>query len=262
MLVAAVAAVSVTAAAAYIWYVRTPSLDAPPLLAEETGSIVIYPDAHEGGWNDCRSAAASAARNAGVDDVALAAAIVDRLVAERSVDPAGVFAVGFSNGGQLVHRLAAEDPDRYAGLAVIAATRPTDANWLCMTEPASVPRLFIHGTEDSVAPYDGGENTLFGRDLGPALSVADSAARAAATNGITSAPRSENLVRDENGDPAVQQQRWTAPGKDPVVVLTAIGAGHTIPSAVTRGPRVFGATSTAMDTPTEVWRFFDLERPT
>lgn len=62
-----------------------------------------------GTWN-AGSCCADALRE-NVDDVGFVSALIGRLVKERAVDPARVYATGMSNGAQLSYRLACELAD-------------------------------------------------------------------------------------------------------------------------------------------------------
>lgn len=86
-----------------------------------------------------------------IDDVAFFEAMVDKLVAQQAVDPARVFVTGFSNGGKLSYRIAAERPD------LIAAAAPVGCSLGVDTPPiAPVPLLSIHGLLDENVPFWGG----------------------------------------------------------------------------------------------------------
>ena len=74
-----------------------------------------------------------------------------------AVAPAGrpVVLVGFSGGAAFAGGLLLDDPDRYAGAAVLAGTLPFDAG--VPTTPArlaGVPVLVAHGEHDTVIPRD------------------------------------------------------------------------------------------------------------
>lgn len=77
-------------------------------LADEHGFLVAYPDALGGQWKGCRSRAPYRAALSGVDDIAFLRVVIDRAQEILGRKPAGVFAVGYSNGGHLVFRLALE----------------------------------------------------------------------------------------------------------------------------------------------------------
>ncbi|HVK83300.1 MAG TPA: PHB depolymerase family esterase [Kofleriaceae bacterium] len=88
------------------------------------------------------------------DDVAYLGGLIDDVSAAWPVDPGAVFVIGHSNGGFMAYRLACERADAIAAimsLAGLASSVPASCN---PTQPVSV--LHLHGTADSVVPYDNG----------------------------------------------------------------------------------------------------------
>ena len=103
-------------------------------------------------------------------------ALIARFRDSHGIDASQVFAAGYSNGGQVVFRFAAEMPDRFAGLAAVAATQPTSDNFSCETSGRPIPVLLMNGTGGPIVPYTGGVISLFGfRPRGTALSAPETA---------------------------------------------------------------------------------------
>ncbi len=80
-------------------------------LAEREGIVLAYPDGIGEHWNDCRPRADYSANLQNVDDVGFLRALVHVLHAELQIDLERVTAIGISNGGQMVFRLAFEAPE-------------------------------------------------------------------------------------------------------------------------------------------------------
>lgn len=74
------------------------------------GALVAYLDGYRGNWNDARRESRFPARRAGIDDVGFARAVIAEFASDRRIDPGRVYAVGYSNGGQMVIRLVHETP--------------------------------------------------------------------------------------------------------------------------------------------------------
>ena len=133
-------------------------------LADREGFFVVYPEGI-GIWGflqhwNAGHCCGKAARD-DWDDVAYIDALIDYLLERYVLDERRIFMVGFSNGGMMTYRYAAERSSRLAGAAVVSGalgSRETlDAPEWCLPEPAgSVPMLVIHGTEDDSIPYEGG----------------------------------------------------------------------------------------------------------
>ena len=124
---------------------RTTSLDA---LAEREGFVVAYPDGLWRSWNAgtcCGDASA-----AGVDDVGFLARIVSDLTLTLPLDPARVYAAGFSNGGMMALRAACERPDVFAAVASVTGTLEAPC---APARPVSV--LQVAGGRDGTVPYRG-----------------------------------------------------------------------------------------------------------
>ena len=119
------------------------------------GFILVTPDGtiDEGGypfWNapDCCNQYGSE-----VDDLGYLKGLIEEAKESLSVDADRVYVIGLSNGAFMAHYLACQEPQMIAGIAALAGVSPKKpAN--CNPE-SSVGVLQIHGTLDSVIPYDG-----------------------------------------------------------------------------------------------------------
>ncbi|MGA2321176.1 MAG: PHB depolymerase family esterase [Solirubrobacteraceae bacterium] len=122
------------------------------VLADSEGFIAVYPnpiDKEDGHtfWNiNDRQA------EGGPADVQFISDLLDYVESNLCVDTSRVYAAGVSNGGGMAARLACELSSRFAAIASIAGgyaslppCRPTN--------PVSV--VEVHGTGDSVVPYNG-----------------------------------------------------------------------------------------------------------
>lgn len=144
---------------------RTFELNAKELLdiADKEELIVAVPDGFPGGQNNGWAAAhcCEPALQCGVDDVSFAERLVDRLGESLNIDRDRVYGTGFSNGGMMLHRAAAERPDLFAAVAPSGATaggEPVVGEPSVAPDPeAPVPIMLVHGTDDPNVPIEGGE---------------------------------------------------------------------------------------------------------
>lgn len=201
---------------------------------------------------------------AGIDDVGFARAVIAAFAADRRADPSRVYAVGYSNGGQMVIRLAHETPGLLAGATVIAATMPAPENFLAgQAPPGPLPVLLIHGTKDPIVSYQGGTmnwalRTIF-KAGGPTWSAGRTARYFAERNGITTEPTTTRLPKKTTADPTeVERTTYEASGLPSVVLYTVHGGGHTVPGPSSSAPMIIGKTSHQLDTADLITQFFDL----
>ncbi|GIM95375.1 alpha/beta hydrolase family esterase [Paractinoplanes toevensis] len=225
------------------------------------GGVVAYLDGYRGNWNDARRASAFPARRDDIDDVGFTRAVIDQLVRTHRIDPARVFVIGYSNGGQMAMRLAHEVPELIAGATMIAATMPAPDNFLLAgAPPAPMPMLLIHGTKDPIISYQGGELAWWARSVfkigGRSLSAPETAAYFAARNDITAAPATTKLPGGANGT-SVELTEYRQEGRPPVALYTVHGGGHTIPGP-RRTPAVMGRTNQDVNTADLIRDFFGL----
>lgn len=227
-------------------------------VAEREGLVAVYPYGSGGlldnallTWN--AGHCCSYAMRANVDDVAFISALIDELVAARSVDPARVFVTGLSNGGMMSHRLGRELPGKITAIAPVIASLFGDEPRL----PASMPVLIVNGAEDGIVRPEGGPLGPGGRLGGRA------AARAADAPSLPITSQADywaevNACEDRSETQTEAYRLATYTGcRDGAAVHHYIvkGNGHAWPGG--RAPRA------AADTPVDtvdvnelIWAFF------
>ena len=139
-------------------------------LSDRYGFIIAYPDGIDRAWNDGRPVNAK-----GPDDLAFAGALVDDLEHRYSIDPARVYATGFSNGAVFSNYLACNQANRFAAIAPVSGPMPVVDAPNCHPQRA-VSFLEISGTADPIVPFDGGQIVLAGMNRGEVLSFAQTGA--------------------------------------------------------------------------------------
>jgi len=118
------------------------------LKSDQEGFIVIYPQAL---WND-QTWMIISGNDGSLEDLAFLWDVVSYAVENLGVDAERVYAVGFSNGGGMVHRLGCALAEKLAGIAAVSGSYPVYEN--CHpTAPLSV--IAFHGTADTFVPYEG-----------------------------------------------------------------------------------------------------------
>lgn len=210
-------------------------------LARDHGFLVAYPDGFDGYFDDCRKEARYRAHKDHIDDVAFSRALVAKLASENAIDPSHVYALGYSNGAQMVLRLALEAPDLVAGVVAIAANLPSPENLDCSPQDGGHPNIvLIDGTADPVNPFNGGAVSLYGLGgRGNVLSAPESARWFVHRYGLPIIPNERPTLHYQ--DLKAHIERWGTTGPR-VELISILGGGHTIPQAEFHFPVLLGRT--------------------
>jgi polyhydroxybutyrate depolymerase len=141
--------------------------------AAANGTVVVYPDAIGGSWNDGRIGMEPMQPGMVTDDVAFLRALVDEMVSRAGVDETRVAVAGFSNGAMMAGRAACDMADRIRGVAMVGGTAGQNYSQVCLHN-RSMPIVEVHGTSDPIVPYLGGKVAdNQGHKRGTVLSVVD-----------------------------------------------------------------------------------------
>lgn len=228
-------------------------------IAYQENIILIVPDGLKGsdnlrGWNDCRNDAAS---NPTVDDVQFVRSVLDYVKALYFTNDAKVYAMGTSNGGHFVIRLAYEIPDRITAFAAIVASNPVNSKCTNTTTPVSA--LFMNGTEDPILPYNGGE---MASNRGVVYSTDIATAYWYNRNGTDTNPIVTNF-QDSNTDDKCTATRYLYPNGQngtEVALYRINNGGHAEPSKEERYRAFYllavGNQNSDIEMADEVWSFF------
>ena len=238
-------------------------------IAERDGWIVLVPDGEYGidknrGWNDCRGDAKS---NPAVDDMAFLTQLLDKISTQYPVDKQRIYAHGTSNGGNMVYRLAQEQPQHFRAMAAIIAAMPKINK--CQESQLPISMLIMNGTDDPLLPFGGGKVGKSDKDKemrGTALSTADTLKYWLERDGITTKPQESDLPdRNKRDGSTVHVKHYTGGKNNTEVVLYEVrGGGHTEPSLTQHYRRIYklivGPQNRDFEMVDEVARFFNSQR--
>ncbi len=224
------------------------------LLADRERFLVVYPQGIGLGnlfrhWNSGHCC--GKARKMNLDDVGFVLAAVGDVARRNPVDRARLYLVGFSNGGMLAYRIAAEHPEVVAAVAVASATiggvpAANEPEWSIARPKHPVPVLALHGRADTRVPYDGGRAAQ-SRGKSSAISVARSIGTWVDADGCDPEPQVDSM-----GDGRVERRAWSGCRDDAEVVLYSLnGWGHEWPKENLLG---------GFDAAATIWRFFERHR--
>ena len=124
-------------------------LISPDKWADKHGYLMIYPNAVKKSWNAGKG---MGRQNTTSDDGRFAAELPSLIAERHQADPQRIYAMGFSNGAQVVAKLLCHHSVQIAGAAMVAQSLNED-----QCHPAyKVPTIIMHGMRDPAAPYKGG----------------------------------------------------------------------------------------------------------
>jgi polyhydroxybutyrate depolymerase len=192
--------------------------------ADQYDFVVAYPNSVFTDWAmgcDC-----TRAEFEGVSDVRFIQRLIGELRIQLGIDPKRVFAVGYSQGALMTHKLACDIPGQLAGTASVAATMLAPVAQTC-SPGTPVPSLFFHGTEDQVFPREGRVEPQVST-----ISMQESLDTWVQINGCADNPAV--AMEPDTADDGTTVERWTYQGCDAggdLVFYSVIGGGHTWPGA-------------------------------
>ena len=212
-------------------------------VADREGLIVVYPSGTTGVgpriWHVDSSAGLQR-------DVTFISELIDTLRASYNIDPARIYANGFSNGGGMAFVLSCTLSDRIAAVGMVGAAQTLPWEW-CRDRRA-VPMIAFHGTNDRAAPYAGGPSGVTSR---PFPRVTTWVTHWARRNGCAAGPVDTVLADD------VTRRAYSDCDHDADVALyTLQGGGHTWPGGMPLSPWWIGTTNRNIDASSVMWEFF------
>jgi polyhydroxybutyrate depolymerase len=234
------------------------------LVASRERFGVIYPDGLNHAWADPRpdSKRAGRAPPAGTDDVAFIVSLIEKHVADGTVDPKRVYLTGLSNGGAMTMTLVCARAELFAAAASVIMNLTDESAAVCHPS-RPVPMLVMNGTADPLIPFEGGK--------GSSQYAVDGFWSTPATlafwrrvNGCQSgdAAVTELSDRDPADESTVTRIESHCPQGRDVVLYRVNGGGHRMPGAFSdaRFPRIasafLGPQNHDIDGAETIWAFF------
>jgi polyhydroxybutyrate depolymerase len=211
---------------------------------------------HRTGWRDCRS---DDTRNPTADDVGFAAAVVRELVAAGRVDAHRIYVMGMSNGAMMSYRLALEMQPAPAAIAAVSGTMAAHSD--CREARALVSVLVIHGTDDPLVPYGGGDVGLGSTKTSTVIGVLATRDYWLKTDGLSNTPTASSVFPHTGADATRAGKVIYGRAEGPQVeVLTIEGGGHVEPSLRYHYGRLYahivGEQNRDLESAEEAWSFF------
>ncbi len=227
-------------------------------IADRENFIVVYPKSYNTEW-DCGTRALLIQN---VDETGFISYLIDNLCQIYNIDSNRIFATGMSSGGGMCYALASRLSDKIAAIASVSGAMFEDQlSEINPEEPLSV--LHIHGTEDPVIPWQGGNSTdikVFSSGTAVrVLSVPEIIKFWVDTLGCGVTP---TIIQMPDNDPSdgtiVTIEEYSGGARETEVVLYAIeNGGHSWPDKDNpMYESVLGKICHDFDASEIIWRFF------
>lgn len=173
--------------------------------------------------------------------------LIDTLSAQYNIDPARIYADGFSNGGGMAFALSCTLSDRIAAVGMVAAAHALTWSWC--TDPRPVSVITFHGTGDPLVAYAGaGTSWLNPR---PFPNIPGFMARWATRNGCRGEPVDSTLAPD-----VVRRTYAGCAAGAAVQLYTITGGGHQWPGGKPFPAWLAGRMGKGLEATRLMWEFY------
>lgn len=222
-------------------------------IADRDKVVLVFPAGIQNNWNDGRP---TTPNQLGINDVSFFNQICDYMIANYSVDELRIYATGISNGGFMSSRLGCELSNKIVAIAVDAATIEATTIAPNCNPVKSVPAIFIHGTNDNFAPFNGGTSTVGAG--GTVLSHFQAIDKWVTINGCNTTPTITDLPDIANDGTTIKRRIYSGgTNGSEVVSYVVLNGGHTWPQGFQYLPEtIIGKTSQDMNACEVIWEFF------
>jgi polyhydroxybutyrate depolymerase len=199
------------------------------LKSESENILLVFPDAYQKNWNECRKDVRAAANLENIDEHTFFSKMIDYCVSNFKVDAKKVFIIGTSGGGHMAYKLAFTMPEKIRAITAIIANIPDSTNMDCTPKNIALPVMIINGTADSTNPYNGGK--MKGKGL--VRSTDQSFHYWASLAGYTGEPTMEALPdADPTDGKTIERYTYKQKGKPEIVLLKVINGVHGNPKDI------------------------------
>ena len=228
-------------------------------LADREGFIVIYPEGigilgflqHWNAGHCCGKAAED-----DWNDVSFIQEAIEGMRKQYAIDTRRIYMVGFSNGGMLAYRFAAERSSQLAAVASVSGAigstaAPDQPEWRMPVPEHPVPVLIIHGSSDETVPFAGGK-PLDRKSTRGYRSVSDAVEFWKTANKCVAGP-----VRKDTFGGVVTEETWTDAGdRNEVRMYRISNWGHQWPGGQFTSELPANDPRKEFDAAQIIWRFF------
>jgi polyhydroxybutyrate depolymerase len=210
-------------------------------IADTEGFLLVHPEGTllngEQHWNVGEFTGST------VDDVGFTEALIDELASLYTINLDRVYSTGMSNGGFMSFLLACQLSEKIAAIASVTGSMAPDVFDACNAQHPT-PILQIHGTDDSVVPYNGDTWTR---------SIEDVISYWVNYNNCDTNPTITVFPDIDPSDGSTVEHSVYIGGDNDVTTehMKVIGGDHTWPGSTSSFP-----TNQDINASMEIWQFF------
>lgn len=194
-------------------------------LADEFGFAVAYPNSFSSYWFDGRITFNHPAKNLELNEGEFLRKISRYMTGVYGASSEELYYSGFSNGGMLGFKLAAEPSPIFKGMALWCCNLPDEETLNFKFNKSETPILLINCKGDKIVTFEGGELNSAGKSSGSINSCHDTFLKIA---GIDDMPE---------GDECREYHSYK---HEKNILIEVKGGGHTIPHTDTSWPPTLG----------------------
>ena len=214
-------------------------------IADTEGFLLVHPEGTLSNGNQFWNVGFPGTTSSTIDDVGFTEALIDELANSYAIDLDRVYATGMSNGGFMSFLLACQLSEKIAAVASVTGSMTPDTFNDCNAQHPT-PVLQIHGTNDSVVPYDG--NSIW------TLPIVDVVSYWVNYNNCDTTPTTTTFPDLDLSDGSTVEHSVYEDGDlgSTTEHMKVIGGGHTWPGSIINTP----GTNQDIDASMEIWSFF------
>ena len=214
-------------------------------IADTEGFLLVHPEGTLSNGNQFWNVGFPGTTSSTIDDVGFTEALIDELANSYAIDLDRVYATGMSNGGFMSFLLACQLSEKIAAVASVTGSMTPDTFNDCNAQHPT-PVLQIHGTNDSVVPYDG--NSIW------TLPIVDVVSYWVNHNNCDTTPTTTTFPDLDLSDGSTVEHSVYEDGDlgSTTEHMKVIGGGHTWPGSIINTP----GTNQDIDASMEIWSFF------
>jgi polyhydroxybutyrate depolymerase len=202
-------------------------------IAAKENLLIVYPDAYQRYWNECRKLSNAFANKVDIDEQSFFRGMIRYFQQRFTIDTTKVFATGFSGGGHMAYKLGLTMPGTIRAIAAVVANMPDEASSDCFPVGKALPVLIINGTLDPTNPYNGGEMFVNNASFGVVRSTEGSFSYWAKLAGYTGQPIKADLPNTDTTDQrTIESYTYQQKGKPEISLLKVVGGKHDYPGDI------------------------------